>query len=394
MEPRLLQQLKGRQQADDLKDGVERHLLLGIDDGEQELGRDHLLMVRRHRHIQPRQQQRRQQRQIPQHPQAGGGDIVDRAVLRRFHQNAEIHRREIPQRQPVDKQAHLPVQKTLTEGIRPFGVLQERKGRFTRAGHIFLHARGRQHPIDIDRRQPLLHAPDERRIRQICKEADRDGRLAAKPHGLLHEAQLRRAQMAAQEARVDAHGLGKGVLRALDRVFRFRRGRAAAGIGLRLEAERRARAGKDDGAVAVQQLVRGVLRRRDPLGHGAVDPCLLRLGEHRLHAAGLHRLHERTQDLLRDIAAGRQPVEKQHVQLLPAGRDLPLRHIRAAAEQRPQLRRAPVFHPDRLPYKTLLSFFRIWRKLYLFSPVQVCISRQFVVDYSESYASADAITHI
>ena len=64
------------------------------------------------------------------------------------------------------------------------------------------------------------------------------------------------------------------------------------------------------------------------------------------------------------------------------------------AEQRPQLRRAPVFHPDRLPYKTLLSFFRIWRKLYLFSPVQVCISRQFVVDYSESYASADAITHI
>ena len=101
----------------------------------------------------------------------------------------------------------------------------------------------------------------------------------------------------------------------------------------------------------MQQLVRGVLRRRDPLGHGAIDPCLLRLGEHRLHAAGLHRLHERTQDLLRDIAAGRQPVEKQHVQQR--------RHIRAAAEQRPQLRRAPVFHPDRLPYKTLLSFFRI-----------------------------------
>ena len=58
-------------------------------------------------------------------------------------------------------------------------------------------------------------------------------------------------------------------------------------------------------AVAVQQLVRGVLRRRDPLGHGAVDPCLLRLGEHRLHAAGLHRLHERTKDLLRDIAVRR-----------------------------------------------------------------------------------------
>ena len=40
------------------------------------------------------------------------------------------------------------------------------------------------------------------------------------------------------------------------------------------------------------------------------------------------------------------------------------------------------------------TIFIVWRNLYLFSPVQVCISRQFVVDYSESYASADAITHI
>ena len=80
-------------------------------------------MVRRHRHIQPRQQQRRQQRQIPQHPQAGSGDIVDRAVLRRFHQNAEIDRRQISQRQPIDKQTDLSVQKPLAEGVRTFGIL-------------------------------------------------------------------------------------------------------------------------------------------------------------------------------------------------------------------------------------------------------------------------------
>ena len=80
-------------------------------------------MVRRHRHIQPRQQQRRQQRQIPQHPQAGSGDIVDRAVLRRFHKNAEIDRGQIPQRQPVDQQSDLSVQEALAEGIRALGVL-------------------------------------------------------------------------------------------------------------------------------------------------------------------------------------------------------------------------------------------------------------------------------
>ena len=42
----------------------------------------------------------------------------------------------------------------------------------------------------------------------------------------------------------------------------------------------------------------------------------------------------------------------------------------------------------------LTAFFRKRRKVYLFSASQVCISRLFVVDYSESYASADAITHI
>ena len=80
-------------------------------------------MIRRHGDIQPRQQQRGQQRQIAKHAQAGRREIVDRAVLRRFHQNAEIDRGQIPQRQPVDQQSDLSVQKALAEGIRALGVL-------------------------------------------------------------------------------------------------------------------------------------------------------------------------------------------------------------------------------------------------------------------------------
>ena len=123
MKPRLLQKLKRGKQAHHLENRIERHLALGFDDRQQQLCRDHLLMVCRHGDIQPRQQQRGQQRQIPQHAQAGRRKIVDRAVLRRFHKNAEIDRGQIPQRQPVDQQSDLSVQEALAEGIRALGVL-------------------------------------------------------------------------------------------------------------------------------------------------------------------------------------------------------------------------------------------------------------------------------
>ena len=123
MKSRLLQKFKRGKQANHLEDRVERHLALGFDDRQQQLRRNHLLMIHCHGDIQPRQQQRCQQCQVSQHPQARRREIIDRAVLRRFHQNAEIDRRQISQRQPIDKQTDLSVQKPLAEGVRTFGIL-------------------------------------------------------------------------------------------------------------------------------------------------------------------------------------------------------------------------------------------------------------------------------
>ena len=150
--------------------------------------------------------------------------------------------------------------------------------------------------------------------------------------------------MAAQEAGVDAHRLCKRVLRALDSVFRLRRGWAAPGARFRFEAERRVRARKNDSAIAVQQLVhrlRGVLRA---LGDGAVDSRPLRLRQNLLYAPRRDRLHQRLQHLLGDIPAGGQPVQKQQSQPLPADRDLPGIEIRRTPKARLHVLHAPMRH--------------------------------------------------
>ena len=119
----------------------------------------------------------------------------------------------------------------------------------------------------------------------------------------------------------------------------------------------------------MHELVRRVLYACHPLGYGAVDPALFRLLQNLLHAAGPHRLHEGLQDLLGNVAAGSQPVQKQNVKPLASGRDLPLGHIRACAEARAQLRDPPVFHPDpSCVQKFFHQFFHCRGKVYAFLP--------------------------
>lgn len=108
MQPGLLQKLERREQAQHLQQRRERDALLALNDGEQQLRRQHLLLERRHRGIERRQEQAEEQRRIAQDAHAGRRDMIDRAILRRGHQNSKVDRREIAERQPVDQQADLP----------------------------------------------------------------------------------------------------------------------------------------------------------------------------------------------------------------------------------------------------------------------------------------------
>ena len=150
--------------------------------------------------------------------------------------------------------------------------------------------------------------------------------------------------MAAQEACIDAHRLGKRILRALDGVFRLRRGRAAPRTCFRFKAERRIRSVEKHSAVAVQQLVRRLRRALRTLGDGTVDSRPLRLRQNLLYAPRRDRLHQRLQHLLGDIPAGGQPVQKQQSQPLPADRDLPGIEIRRIAEARLHVLHVPMRH--------------------------------------------------
>ena len=119
----------------------------------------------------------------------------------------------------------------------------------------------------------------------------------------------------------------------------------------------------------MHELVRRVLYARHPLGHGAVDPAFFCLLQNLLHAAGAHRFHEGLQDLLGNIAAGGQPIQKHDIQPLPACRDLPLGHIRARAKARAQLRDPPVLHPDPSHVQKFFhQFFHHFGKVYVFLP--------------------------
>ena len=277
MQPGLLQKLERREQAQHLQQRRERDVLLALDDGEQQLRRQHLLLERRHRGIERRQEQAEEQRRIAQDAHAGRRDIIDRAILRRGHQNSKVDRREIAERQPVDQQADLPLEQSLTELIRPLGILQQWKRRPARTGHIFLHRRRGEQPVDVDARKPLFHPCHELRIGQPRDGADRHIRLRPPPDGLARKPQLRRAQMPPDKGRVDPDRFRERILRALDGVLALRRRGAAPRPALGLEAERLGQPRKDHHAVPVRQLVRRGLGRVRLLTHRAPDRAALRL---------------------------------------------------------------------------------------------------------------------
>lgn len=234
-------------------------------------------MVHRHRRIQPRQKQTRRQRQIPQDAHAGRGNIIDRAVLGRLHQPPEADRREKALRQSIDQQADLPAQKPLTELVRPLGVLEHRKRGRAGAGHALLHRRRGQKPRKLDLIEPSAHPLDARHIAQAVHVAERHAGAGLCSDDLLLQPQTRRAQVAADKARVRAHRLGEGILRALDRALGLRRRRRALFSRLRLKAERLRFARKHDHTEAVHELFRRALRVPCTRDGRAPDRARLRL---------------------------------------------------------------------------------------------------------------------
>lgn len=226
--------------------------------------------------------------------------------------------------------------------VRPLGVFQKRKRRPPGPRHIFLDRRRRQRAVNVDGRKSLLHPARQLRVRQAINPADRD--LGQRPFSddRFRQPQPRRPQMPPHQTRVRAQRLGKRILRALDRVFRLRRRRAALFPGLHLAAERLPAFRKQNHAETVHQQLRRLLRRLRLFYRRAPDPALQRPCVQDLLARLVRHLRQRAHDLLGNIPARRQSVEKQYRQQLPAAKDLPRLKIRRIFKLR--RKRPSVYH--------------------------------------------------
>ena len=139
--------------------------------------------------------------------------------------------------------------------------------------------------------------------------------------------------MAPQEACVRADGFRKGVLRAFDGVFDLRRGGRALFSGLVLEGDR-ARCAEERHGKAVDELVRHIVQVGAGLGHGIVDRRVQRAVVKLLHRPGGAVLHQRLDDIFRDVAAGGQTVDGVNVYGMPGDVQLALIEVARAVEDR------------------------------------------------------------
>ena len=264
-------------------------------------------MKGRHGHIQSRQEQSHQQRQVAQNPQAGGGDEIRPPVLGRGHEPAQIHRCQIAQGQAVYQKPHTPVQKRLGKTIRPLRVLQQRKGRGPGAGDIFLHGGRRDQAVHVDLRQALLHPFHQGWVRQAVDISQ--GHVGQAPLTDLRfvQPQGRCTQVPPQKAGIGADSLGKGVLWPLDRIFHLRRGGGALFTGLVLKGDGPA-AEKHHGK-AVDQLQGHGVQVLAGLGDGVVDRAVEGAVTEQVHGLGSGVLEQRLDHVFRDVAAGGQAVD-------------------------------------------------------------------------------------
>ena len=147
---RLLQDLKGNEQDDDLKGGAEGHVLLGRNDGQGQSGWDHLLMEGDHGDIEGGQQQGGEHTEVAQHRQGGGQQPVGGLVLGGLQEVAQHCRGQIAQRDAVNEDAHPTLGQPGAEPVGPLGVLDERKGGVGGGHDILLNGSGGKHPVNVD----------------------------------------------------------------------------------------------------------------------------------------------------------------------------------------------------------------------------------------------------
>ena len=222
-------------------------------------------MVQRNRYIQRGQQQAHAQREPAQDRQRPGDQPMVVEVGGHAHEIRKAHRRGKGDRQPVDQNAHAPLEQIAGEAVGPLGVQQLREGRVRRVDQRRLERpRGGQR-VDIQRVEPRAQRLGERRVRRALEKEQRDARVRHAPDARLHDLQRGRGEPAPHQRRVHAQRLHKGVARALDGLLERRlRDRAGAGAA-HLEAHRAAHAVKQQQAAAVGEVVHGLVQRVAPL---------------------------------------------------------------------------------------------------------------------------------
>ena len=162
-QPGLLQQGKGKQHTQHLQCRGEGHVLLGLNDGQQQPRGDHLRVKTCHRHIERRREQAQQQRGIAQQGEGGGGAEVDARVVRYRHEGGKIRRQQQTHRQPVHQQTDPPVQQMHGKAVRPLGVQHLREGGKRRVGEPLLQNAAAQQRLRVQMDEPLANPLDQLR---------------------------------------------------------------------------------------------------------------------------------------------------------------------------------------------------------------------------------------
>ena len=265
-------------------------------------------MKHRQSNIESRQQQADQKRAIAEHTNTGSGNIVPAQVLRAFHQAFQIHRGQISQRQAIHQQSHPTVQQSKAEGIRPFGVLQQRECSSPGPGDVFLHRTGREKAIHINGIQAGFHPLHQFRSSDAVNPGNRHVGQAAAPHLCLVQTQCRSTQVTADQAGIGADGFHQAVLGPFDSIFHLRRRRAPLLSGFNLKSDCPG-ARKQHHAKTIDQLQGHVIQILAGLRHTVVYTAPKGIFIKLLHTLTHKMLGKGFEHIFRGISPGGQSVD-------------------------------------------------------------------------------------
>ena len=337
-QPGLLQHDEREQHAQHLEQRRKGHVLLGLDDRQQQPCRDHLLVVHRHGDIHRRQKQRQQQRKPAQHAQRARDQKMLARVGVDLHELGKADRHDKADRQAVHEQPDAPLAEILGKAVGAFGVDHLRKRRARRVRQGLLELAGGEHRVDVERIETpcgLAHQIGRDHVLEI-EERHACRRLA--PQAALNRFETRRRQPAAQQSRVRAQRLDKSVLRALQRFFERRLADCAHVGRARFEAQCERLTVKYDRAAAVTEIRNHVVEPRALLHGIGVDPAAQQQRGEALvcQFVGARALGQRAQHQLADHVArykSVKPADGDRLFLIKADRDAAVVEVAAALEE-------------------------------------------------------------